>query len=258
MREPSQLGTVTLIGAGPGDPELLTLKAYRALQAAEVVLYDNLVSQEVLTFIPRNTERIYVGKESSRHSMPQEKIGETLIALARCGRQVVRLKGGDGYIFGRGGEEAQALAAADIPFLVIPGITSAQGAAASVGIPLTHRDYARALIFATGHLRENKRVDLDWEMLARANQTVVIYMGIGTLSVISSELVAHGLSPDTPAALIERATTKEERCVVGTIKSLPELAIQEQIKPPALIVIGEVVGLRKTLTDEALIAAQFA
>lgn len=240
-------GAVTLIGAGPGDAELLTLKAYRALQSAQAVLYDNLVSKDVLAFVPPSAQLIYVGKESSRHSMPQEKIGETLIALARQGRRVIRLKGGDGYIFGRGGEEAQALAQAGIAFTVIPGITSAQGAAASCGIPLTHRDHSRALIFATGHLRENKQVDLDWEMLSRPNQTVVIYMGIGTLSIISRELMAHGLAADTPAALIERATTAQERCVTGTIGGLAKLAAQENIKPPALIVIGQVVSMRETL-----------
>lgn len=245
------LGRVTLIGAGPGDPDLLTLKAYRALQSAEVVLYDHLVSQDILGFLPETTERIYVGKESSHHSMPQERIGETLVCLAKSGRHVVRLKGGDGYIFGRGGEEAQVLAHARVPFDVIPGITSAQGAAASTGIPLTHRDHARALILATGHLRENKQVDLDWEMLARPQQTVVIYMGIGTLPIISQQLMSHGLAPSTPAALIERATTAAERCLVGTIKTLPELAIREAIKPPALIVIGEVVNLRGTLVHDS-------
>lgn len=240
-------GTVTLIGAGPGDPELLTLKAYRALQSAEVVLYDHLVSEEILGFVPKTAQLIYVGKESSRHSMPQDQIGETLVALARQGRRVIRLKGGDGYIFGRGGEEAQALAEAGIAFRVIPGITSAQGAAASAGIPLTHRDHARTLIFVTGHLRENKQVDLDWEVLSRPNQTVVIYMGIGTLPIISRQLVAHGLAADTPAALIERATTPQERCVTGTIGTLAELAVSERIQPPALIVIGQVVRLRETL-----------
>lgn len=244
---PGRVGTVTLIGAGPGDPDLLTLKAYRALQSAQVVLYDHLVSQEVMKFLPQSAELIYVGKESSRHSMPQEKICDTLVALARSGRDVIRLKGGDGYIFGRGGEEAAVLAQAGVPFCVIPGITSAQGAAASVGIPLTHRDHSRSLIFATGHLRENKQVDLDWDTLSRPNQTVVIYMGIGTLPIISQQLIAHGLSPDTPAALVERATTDAERCVAGNIKTLPEIAIQEEIKPPALILIGEVVRLRETL-----------
>lgn len=246
-------GMVTLVGAGPGDWELLTLKAYRALQSADVVLYDHLVSDEVLRFLPPSAERIYVGKESSRHTMPQEQISEVMIALSLQGRRVLRLKGGDGYIFGRGGEEAQALAAANIPFEVIPGITSAQGASASCGIPLTHRDHSRTLIFATGHLRENHQVDLDWEMLARPKQTVVIYMGIGTLPTIVAQLLAHGLAPDTPAALIERATTARERCVTGTIATLPQLAVSEHVQPPALIVIGHVVSLREVLqaTSEA-------
>lgn len=247
MKSQPMLGMVTLVGAGPGDWELLTLKAYRALQSADVVLFDHLVSDEVLRFLPPSAERIYVGKESSRHTMPQEKISEVMIGLSRQGRRVLRLKGGDGYIFGRGGEEAQALAAADIPFEVIPGITSAQGASASCGIPLTHRDHSRTLIFATGHLRENHQVELDWEMLARPKQTVVIYMGIGTLPIIAEQLIAHGLAPNTPAALIERATTAQERCVTGTIATLPQLAIAEHVQPPALIVIGHVVSLREVL-----------
>lgn len=248
-------GLVTLVGAGPGDWELLTLKAFRVLQSAEVVLYDHLVSDEVLRLVPASAQRIYVGKESSRHTMSQEKIGEAMIGLARQGRRVLRLKGGDGYIFGRGGEEAQALAAAGIPFEVIPGITSAQGASASCGIPLTHRDHSRTLIFATGHLRENHQVDLDWQMLARPRQTVVIYMGIGTLPIIVAQLLAHGLGPDTPAALIERATTAQERCLTGTIATLPQLAIAQHVQPPALIVIGHVVSLREVL-ESASIAGQ--
>lgn len=179
--------------------------------------------------------------------MPQDQISEVMITLSLQGRRVLRLKGGDGYIFGRGGEETEALAAADIPFEVIPGITSAQGASASCGIPLTHRDHSRTLIFATGHLRENHQVELDWEMLARPMQTVVIYMGIGTLPIIVEQLLAHGLAPTTPAALIERATTTQERCITGTIEALPQLAISEHVQPPALIVIGHVVSLREVL-----------
>ena len=247
MKSQPMLGMVTLVGAGPGDWELLTLKAYRALQSADVVLFDHLVSDEVLRFLPPSAERIYVGKESSRHTMPQEKISEVMIGLSRQGRRVLRLKGGDGYIFGRGGEEAQALAEAGVPFSVIPGLTAAQGAAASLGIPLTHRSHARALVFATGHLQNNQQVDLDWMMLARPRQTVVIYMGLGTLPIICEQLMAHGMSPDTPAALIERATLPQERCVTGCLSTLPELAIANDVKPPALIVIGEVINLRKVL-----------
>ena len=199
---------VTLVGAGPGDPELLTLKAHKALQQATLVLHDHLVSDEVMAFVPAHAQRIYVGKECARHTLSQDAIIERMVALARSGRPLLRLKGGDGYIFGRGGEEAQALAEAGIPFDVIPGLSAAQGAAASAGIPLTHRDHAGTLVFTTGHLRENSEnheVDLDWPMLARPRQTVVIYMGVGTLPVICRQLLAHGLPADTPAALVERA-----------------------------------------------------
>lgn len=238
---------VTLMGAGPGDPELLTVKALRALEAAELLLYDHLVSDEILALAPPSAERLYVGKESSRHSLPQEAIGELMIKLAHEGRRVLRIKGGDGYIFGRGGEEAQALAEAGVPFSVIPGITAAQGAAAAAGIPLTHREHSRALVLATGHLQDNRVVDLDWEMLARPNQTVVIYMGLGTLPIICERLIARGLSASTPAALIERATRPEQRCVAGTLGELPALAQQAEVKPPTLIMIGDVVSLQARL-----------
>lgn len=239
---------VVLVGAGPGDPDLLTVKALRALQSASLVLYDNLVSDAILAFAPATARRIYVGKESSRHSLPQAEICTLMVHLARAGQPVVRLKGGDGYIFGRGGEEAQALAEAGIPFTVIPGLTAAQGAAASVGIPLTHRDHARALVFVTGHLQDNRQVDLDWTMLARPNQTVVIYMGLGTLPTICAQLLAHGLPASTPAALIERATLPGERCVTGTVSDLPALCASAGLKPPTLVIIGEVVSLRAVLT----------
>ncbi|MDR0273960.1 MAG: uroporphyrinogen-III C-methyltransferase [Burkholderiaceae bacterium] len=239
-------GAVTLVGAGPGDPELLTLKAVRALQQAKLALYDHLVSPWVLDFLPAGAERIYVGKQASRHSLPQEDIARLMIQLARAGRSLVRLKGGDGYIFGRGGEEVQALAEAGIPFRVIPGLTAAQGAAASTGIPLTHRDHACALVLATGHRRGNgEQLDMDWPMLARPRQTVVLYMGVGNLPEICRQLLAHGLSAHTPAALIENATMPEERCVTGPLAQLPELARQHQIRPPALIVIGDVVAARR-------------
>lgn len=238
---------VTLMGAGPGDPELLTIKALRALEAAEVLLYDHLVSDAILSLAPASAERIYVGKEASRHTLPQQAIGELMVKLAREGRRVLRIKGGDGYIFGRGGEEAQVLAEAGVPFGVIPGITAAQGAAAATGIPLTHRDHSRALVLATGHLQDNRVVDLDWEMLARPNQTVVIYMGLGTLPVICEQLIAHGLPASTPAALIERATQPGQRCVAGTLGDLPQLAQSAGVKPPTLIMIGEVVSLHAQL-----------
>lgn len=252
--------TVTLVGAGPGDPELLTLKAVKALQAATLVLYDHLVSPAVLAFLPPQAERIYVGKESSRHTLPQGDIIELMIRLARSGRSVLRLKGGDGYIFGRGGEEAQALAAQGIPFRVIPGLTAAQGAAASVGIPLTHRDHACSLVLATGHFRENRQLDMDWDLLARPNQTVVLYMGVNNLPEICRQLMAHGLPGDTPAALVEKATLPDERCITGSLAELPSLALRHQVRPPALIMIGSVVSVRAQLmpavAPDALPASQ--
>ena len=237
-----------LVGAGPGDPDLLTVKAARALQQASLVLYDHLVSDAVLKIVPATASRIYVGKESSRHTMPQEAIIELMIALAREGRSLVRLKGGDGYIFGRGGEEAEALADAGVSFEVIPGITSAQGAAASAGIPLTHRDHAGTLILVTGHGKRDEPPALDWDVLSRPHQTVVFYMGVAALPIISKCLVDHGLDPETPAAIIERATLPDERCVEGCVANLPQLASIHQIRPPALIVVGTVVGLREKLT----------
>lgn len=245
---------VTLMGAGPGDPELLTVKALRALQSAELLLHDHLVSDAILELAPAQAERIYVGKESSRHTMPQEEIGALMVRLARQGRRVLRIKGGDGYIFGRGGEEAQVLAAAGIPFTVIPGITAAQGAAAACGIPLTHRDHARTLVLTTGHLQENRQVDLDWQALARPQQTVVIYMGLGTLPIICEQLIAHGLPASTPAALIERATLPEQRCITGTLRDLPAVAQSAELKPPTLIVIGEVVNLHAALAPAQVFA----
>ncbi|MDP2405448.1 uroporphyrinogen-III C-methyltransferase [Hydrogenophaga sp.] len=247
-------GLVTLVGAGPGDPELLTLKAVKALQAAKLVLYDHLVSPAVLDFLPPGADRVYVGKESSRHTLPQASIIELMLRLARSGRAVLRLKGGDGYIFGRGGEEAQALAAAGIPFTVVPGLTAAQGAAASVGIPLTHRDHACSLVLTTGHLRDNRGLDIDWALLARPRQTVVLYMGVNNLSEICRQLIAHGLPGDTPAALVEKATLPDERCITGTLADLPELALSHGVKPPALIMVGGVVGLRAQLMPGAALA----
>lgn len=244
-------GTVTLLGAGPGDPELLTVKAVKALQAASLVLYDHLVSPAVLEHLSPGAERIYVGKESSRHTLPQADIIELMLHLARSGRSLLRLKGGDGYIFGRGGEEAQALAAEGIPFTVIPGLTAAQGAAASVGIPLTHRDHAASLVLATGHLRDGQGLDMDWAMLARPRQTVVLYMGVNNLPEICRQLLAHGLPGDTPAALVEKATLPDERCITGTVAELPSLALRHQVRPPALIMIGAVVSVRAQLMPAA-------
>lgn len=242
-------GRVTLVGAGPGDPDLLTVKAARALAQAEVVLYDQLVSGEVLALVPDEADCICVGKESAHHTLPQGAIIDLMLRLARSGRRVLRLKGGDPYIFGRGGEEAQALAEAGIPFDVIPGISAAQGAAASAGIPLTHRDHAASVLCVTGHLRAETpdQLALDWPALARSRQTLVVYMGVAALPVISAQLIRHGLAADTPAAIVERATLPDQRTLVGTLRSLPALASKSGVRTPALIVIGTVVGLHAQL-----------
>jgi uroporphyrin-III C-methyltransferase len=248
---------VTLVGAGPGDPELLTLKAAKALGAARVVLYDHLVGDEVLDLVPQHAHRIYVGKRAGHHALSQTAIIELMLRLARSGKPVLRLKGGDPYIFGRGGEEAQALAEAGVPFEVIPGISAAQGAAASAGMPLTHRDHARSVVFATGHLRgegDARAVDLDWPMLARPRQTVVIYMGVGTLPIICEQLIRHGLPPATPAAVVERATRPDERTIDGTVESLPALALVHGVTAPALIMIGGVASLHPVLKPAAVAA----
>jgi uroporphyrin-III C-methyltransferase / precorrin-2 dehydrogenase / sirohydrochlorin ferrochelatase len=235
-------GIVHLVGAGPGDPDLLTLKAHRLLQRADVVVYDRLVSPEVLGAARRDAERIYVGKRRAHHCMPQAEINERLVSLARAGKKVVRLKGGDPFVFGRGGEEIEALMKAGVAVEVVPGITAALGCAASAGIPLTHRDHAQACVFVTGHLKDGE-VDLDWEMLARPRQTVVIYMGAETLPVIVRQLMQHGLAAATPIALIEGGTTERERRVVATLDSIERHAAHAQLEGPTLCMVGEVVGL---------------
>lgn len=242
--------TVTLVGAGPGDPELLTLKAARALAEARLVLYDKLVSKAVLQLVHPQADLIYVGKQSGHHVLTQEGIIELMVRIAKSGRSLVRLKGGDPYIFGRGGEEAQALAAAGIAFEVIPGISAAQGMAATAGIPLTHRDHAAQVVFVTGHLRDEKGgrgLELDWASLARPNQTVVIYMGVATLPIVCEQLVRHGLPADSPAAVIENVTLPTQRTVAGTLATLPTLARVHAVRAPALIVIGGVVSLHTQL-----------
>lgn len=247
---------MTLVGAGPGDPELLTVKAWRALREARVVLYDQLVGEEILALVPADADRIDVGKHAGRHTLPQPQIIELMVRLAQAGRPVLRLKGGDPYIFGRGGEEAEALAAAGIPFEVVPGISAAQGAGALAGIPLTHRDHAQTLVYATGHLRADGQAgELDWDLLARPHQTVVVYMGVGALTEICRQLLAHGRAAGTPAALVENVARSNMRTVTGTLATLPALATEHAVRPPALIIVGEVVALQSTLGQQTPSAA---
>lgn len=241
-----RIGTVHLVGAGPGDPELLTLRAARLLRECSAVVYDNLVGQGVLDMINPLAERIYVGKEAGRHTLPQEKINDLLVELAYQGRNVVRLKGGHPFIFGRGGEEIEKLVEHGIPCEVVPGITAASGMSACAGIPLTHRDFAQACTFVTGHLQDDS-VDLDWPSLARPHQTIVVYMGIAALAEICRQLIIHGLSASTPAAVVRHATLPDQQVVVGTLDTLPVEAQAAGMTSPALIVIGEVVTLRSRL-----------
>lgn len=239
-------GQVCLVGAGPGDPELLTLKALKRLQVAEVILHDRLVSAEILALANSRAQRLYVGKARSQHSLPQESINQALVDWARQGKRVVRLKGGDPFIFGRGGEELETLAQAGVDFEVVPGVTAAAGCGAYAGIPLTHRDHAQSVRFVTGHLK-NGSCDLDWPTLARAGQTLVFYMGLGSLDVIRHELQAHGLAGDTPLALIEQGTTARQQVHVGTLATLPGSLERGHIQPPTLIIVGSVVSLHERL-----------
>ena len=244
MTSTATTGRVALVGAGPGDAELITLKGARLLQTAEVVIYDNLVSQGILDLISPTAERIFVGKMAGNHTMPQDDICQLLVDKAQEGKFVVRLKGGDPFVFGRGGEEMDVLLEAGVPVDIVPGVTAALGAAASFGFPLTHRDHAQSCVFVTGHLKDHT-VDLDWPALARPGQTVVIYMGVTGLETISRELQAAGLPSDTPAALIYRATWPNEKAYRGTLATLPEVARAHKVKPPTLIVIGTVVDLMR-------------
>ena len=241
-----RIGTVHLVGAGPGDPELLTLRAARLLRDCSAVVYDHLVGQGVLDMINKNARRIYVGKESGRHTLPQDDINALLVDLAHEGLDVVRLKGGDPFIFGRGGEEIEQLVEHGIPCEVVPGITAASGMSAYAGIPLTHRDFAQACIFVTGHL-QNDTVDLDWQTLARPHQTVVVYMGIAALGEICRQMMAHGLPGTTPAAVVRHATLPDQQVLAGTLGCLPAAAVAAGIASPALIVIGDVVSLHDRL-----------
>ena len=240
------VGEVALVGTGPGDPELLTLRAHRLILAADVVLYDHLVSDEVMELLPPTAERVYVGKQRDRHTLRQEEINALLVRYARQGRNVLRLKGGDPFIFGRGGEEIETLMQEAIPFQVVPGITAALGAAAYAGIPLTHRDHSQACIFVTGHLKDGS-ANLDWATLTRPRQTVVIYMGLLGLPQLCAELIAHGLPATTPAAVVAQATRPTQRVVAATLGELPAEVEREGLVGPTLIIVGHVVSLRPRL-----------
>jgi uroporphyrin-III C-methyltransferase len=244
---PLPAGKVWLIGAGPGDPELLTLKAARLIAAADALVYDHLVSDAIVALASPAARRIYVGKEASNHTLPQDAINTLLVDLAREGLAVVRLKGGDPFIFGRGGEELETLAGTEIPFEVVPGVTAASGCAAYSGFPLTHRDHAQAVTFVTGHLKDGT-VNLDWPALARPCQTVVFYMGIGAAGEICRQMIAHGLPAATPAAVVRNGTQPDQRTLLADLATLPARIAESGIKPPALIIVGSVVSLHERLS----------
>ena len=240
-------GEVYLVGAGPGDPDLLTFRALRLMQQADVVLFDRLVSEEILNMTRQDAEKIHVGKQRKQHTMAQQDISKLLVSLAQEGKRVLRLKGGDPFIFGRGGEEIEELAAAGIPFQVVPGITAASGCAAYAGIPLTHRDYSQSVRFVTGHLK-NETCDLGWKNLAEeAEQTLVFYMGLVSLPIICQELINHGMASDKPIALIQQGTTPSQKVFVGTLATLPDIIASQEVQAPTLIIVGDVVRLHDKL-----------
>jgi uroporphyrin-III C-methyltransferase len=257
---------VFLVGAGPGDADLLTVKALRLIQTAEVVVYDRLVSEEILQLIPVGASRIFVGKKSGQHHMPQSEINELLVKLGQSGRRTVRLKGGDPLVFGRGSEEAQRLDEAGVAFEIIPGISAAIGAGAYAGIPLTHRGLASSVRFVTGHCREDQPLELDWRSLSDPDTTLVIYMGLANIDQISAKLIAAGLPSSTPAAAVEQGTTKAQRRHVTTLENLPRDIKVHKFVAPTLLIIGQVVAVAGTMDwfsaeytevqEDALVAAQ--
>ncbi|NCA69589.1 MAG: uroporphyrinogen-III C-methyltransferase [Sphingobacteriia bacterium] len=243
----TDMGEVYLVGAGPGDPDLLTFRALRLMQQADVVVYDRLVAEPILAMTRRDARRIYVGKQRNHHAMRQEEINRLLADLAKEGHRVLRLKGGDPFIFGRGGEEIDTLAAEGVPFQVVPGITAAAGCASYTGIPLTHRDHAQSVTFVTGHLKDGT-MNLNWPALAQPHQTVVFYMGLAGLPIIAEQLIAHGVSPEMPVALIQQGTTHLQRVYSGTLATIVEQVAADPPEPPTLIIVGEVVSLREKLS----------
>ena len=240
------IGEVYLVGAGPGDPDLLTFRALRLMQQADVVVYDRLVSAEILDLTRRDSEKIYVGKQRQNHSLPQDSINELLASLAKQGKRVVRLKGGDPFIFGRGGEEIETLLQQNINFQVVPGITAASGCATYAGIPLTHRDHAQSCTFVTGHLKDGS-IDLNWKQLSTPNQTIVFYMGLSGLEKICQSLINNGCPKEHPIAIIQQGTTTNQRVFTGTLDTLPQHIADKGIKAPTLIIVGTVVTLHDKL-----------
>jgi uroporphyrin-III C-methyltransferase/precorrin-2 dehydrogenase/sirohydrochlorin ferrochelatase len=246
-RDAPPLGEVYLVGAGPGDPDLLTFRALRLMQQADIVLHDRLVPDAILELVRRDAERRFVGKRRGEHALAQEEISRLLVALAREGKRVLRLKGGDPFTFGRGGEEIEMLAAEGVPFQVVPGITAANGCAAYAGIPLTHRDHAQACVFITGHTKDGK-LNLNWETLVQPNQTVVAFMALGALSELTREFLAHGAAANMPAAVVDNGTRDTQRVVTGTLGDLAERAATANLEGPAIVIVGSVVTLRDRLS----------